>query len=222
MLAFVLLLFPTGHVRSRRWRLAGWFIGVVFTLATVWALIAATSQWARPFTSPFSQPGSPAGSPVPYLMTAFLISAALLVSVAAVVVRFAKSLGEERLQLKWCAMAALVLVVVFVASIWVNSAIVNVLQSLAFVGLWTAIAIAVLKYRLYDIDRLISRTLAYAIVTGVLAGRVRGPGAAGHPGAHAQVASCRGCVHAGSRRAVQLAAVAGAAGGGPAVQPGPL
>jgi hypothetical protein len=174
MLAFVLLLFPTGHVRSPRWRLAGWFIGVAFTLATVWALIAATSQWARPFTSPFSQPGSPAGSPAPYLMTAFLISAALLVSVAAVVVRFAKSSGEERLQLKWCAMAALVLVVVFVASIWVNSAIVNVLQSLAFLGLWTAIAIAVLKYRLYDIDRLISRTLAYAIVTGVLVGLYAG------------------------------------------------
>ena len=62
------------------------------------------------------------------------------------------------------------LVVVFAASIWVNSAAVNVLQSLAFSFLWTAIAIAVLKYRLYDIDRLISRTLAYAIVTGLLIG----------------------------------------------------
>jgi hypothetical protein len=174
VLAFVLLLFPTGHVRSRRWRLAGWFIGGVFTLATVWALIAATSQWAHPFTSPFNQPGSPAGSPAPYLVTAFLISAALLVSVAAVVVRFAKSSGEERLQLKWCAMAALVLIVVFVASIWVNSAIVNVLQSLAFVGLWMAIVIAVLKYRLYDIDRIISRTLGYAIVTGLLVGLYSG------------------------------------------------
>jgi len=113
VLAFVLLLFPTGHVRSRRWRLAGWFIAGAFTLATAWALIAATSQWAYPFTSPFSQPGGPAG---------------------------------------------------------LNSAIVNVLQTLAFVGLWTAIAIAVLKYRLYDIDQIISRTLAYAIVTGVLVG----------------------------------------------------
>jgi hypothetical protein len=66
--------------------------------------------------------------------------------------------------------AALVLVVVFVASTWLNSAAVNVLQSLAFVCLWTAIAVAVLKYRLYDIDRIISRTLAYAIVTGLLVG----------------------------------------------------
>jgi hypothetical protein len=85
-------------------------------------------------------------------------------------VRFAKSSGEERLQLKWCAAAALLLAVVFVASIWVNSAVVNVLESLAFLCLWTAIAFAVLKYRLYEIDRIISRTLAYAIVTGLLVG----------------------------------------------------
>ena len=170
MLAFVLLLFPTGHVRSRRWRRAGWFIGGAFTLANVWLVIAATRLWAHPFTSPFSQAGSPVGAPVLDLMTAFLISAALLVSVAALVVRFAKSSGEERLQLKWCASAALLLVIVFVASIWLNSAAVNVLQSLAFLCLWTAIAIAVLKYRLYDIDRIISRTLAYAIITGLLVG----------------------------------------------------
>jgi DNA integrity scanning protein DisA with diadenylate cyclase activity len=67
-----------------------------------------------------------------------------------------------------------VLVVVFVASIWVNSAVVNVLQSLAFLCLWTAIDIAVLKYRLYEVDKIISRTLAYAIVTGLLVGMYAG------------------------------------------------
>jgi hypothetical protein len=167
MLAFLFLLFPTGHVRSRRWRLAAWFVGGLLALGTVWLFIAATRLWAHPFPSSSQVAGLTA---LLFQMTGFLISAALLVSVAALVVRFAKSSGEERLQLKWCAAAALLLAVVFVASVWVNSAVVAVLQSLAFVGLFAAIAIAVLKYRLYDIDRIISRTLAYAIVTGLLVG----------------------------------------------------
>jgi hypothetical protein len=169
MLGFLFLLFPTGQLRSRRWRPAAWFAGVAFALAAVCILIAASSEWAHPFA--LSGPASSGGlAALFFLVGTLLISAALLVSVMALVVRFAKSSGEERLQLKWCAAAALVLVVVFVASIWVSSAAVNVLQSLAFVGLRTAIAIAVLKYRLYEIDRVISRTLAYAIVTGLLVG----------------------------------------------------
>jgi hypothetical protein len=173
MLAFLFLLFPTGFARSRRWHLAAWFVGGAFALTTVCAAIAASSQWADPFA--LSGQGSPNGLTTLFFLTAtFLISAALLVSVAALVVRFAKSSGEERLQLKWCAAAALLLVVVFVASIWVNSAALNVLQSVAFLCLWTAIATAILKYRLYEIDRIISRTLAYAIVTGLLIGLYAG------------------------------------------------
>ena len=169
MLAFLFLLFPTGHVRSPRWRPAAWFAGGAFALTTAWMLIAASRLWAHPFA--LYGPGSPGGlTALFFLMAEFLISAALLVSVAALVVRFAKSTGEEQLQLKWCAAAALLLAVVFVASIWTNSAVVNVLQSLALACLYTAIAIAVLKYRLYEIDRIISRTLAYAIVTGLLVG----------------------------------------------------
>ena len=172
-LAFLFLLFPTGQLRSRRWRRAAWFAGGAFALAAVGAVIAASSEWANPLA--LSGQGSPGGLTTLFFLTAaFLISAGLLVSVSALVVRFAKSAGEERLQLKWCATAALLLVVVFVASIWVNSAFVNVLQSVAFLCLWTAIATAVLKYRLYEIDRIISRTLAYAIVTGLLIGLYAG------------------------------------------------
>ena len=171
MLAFLFLLFPTGYMRSRRWRPAAWFTGGACALAALCMLIAATRSWAHPFT--LSGQASPGGLTL-YGIATVLISAALLVSVVAVVVRFAKSSGEERLQLKWCAAAALALAVVFVASIWVTSAALNVLQSVAFVGLWTAIAVAVLKYRLYDIDRVISRTLAYAIVTGLLVGAYAG------------------------------------------------
>jgi hypothetical protein len=169
MLGFFFLLFPTGQLRSRRWRPAAWFTGIALALTTVSLLIAASSEWAHPFVlSGQENSGGPTG--VFYGAATVLISAALLVSVAALVVRFAKSSGEERLQLKWCAAAALVLAVVFVASIWVNSAAVDILQSVAFVCLWTAVATAVLKYRLYEIDRIISRTVAYAIVTGLLVG----------------------------------------------------
>jgi hypothetical protein len=169
MLGFMFLLFPTGQLRSRRWRPAAWFAGVAFALATICMLVAASSKWTDPLA--LSGPQSPGGlTALFFLIGTVLISAALLVSVAALVVRFAKSSGDERLQLKWCAAASLVLAVVFVASIWVDSTVVNILQSVAFVGLWTAIAVAVLKYRLYDIDRIISRTVAYTIVTGLLVG----------------------------------------------------
>jgi hypothetical protein len=169
MLAFLFLLFPTGRLGSRRWRPAAWFVGAAFAVTAVSALIAATRTWAHPFS--LSGPTIPTGlTGVLVLVSIVPLSAALLVSVVAIVVRFAKSSGEERLQLKWCAAAALVLAVEFVVSVWVNSAVMNVLQSLAFLCLWTSIAIAVLKYRLYEIDRVVSRTLAYAIVTGLLLG----------------------------------------------------
>jgi hypothetical protein len=170
MLAFLFQLFPTGRPQSRRWRAAAWFAGGAFGLSTAVMITAATAVWAHPFAVETAQEASAGVPAFAFPLVSVLISAALLVSVAALVVRFARSRGEERLQLKWCAAAGAVLVAVFVTTIWVNSAVVNVLQSMGFVGLYTAIAAAVLKYRLYDIDRIISRTLGYAIVTGLLVG----------------------------------------------------
>jgi hypothetical protein len=176
-LAFILLLFPTGRLRSRRWRPAAWFVAAVFTLDEVSQVVRAGRLWADPL--------APLGDGwYPGLRTAILIlvPAALLVGAAAVAVRFAGSSGEERLQLKWFAMAALLVIAVIIPlalapqiglSPNVASRAVAVLKvafGLALVCVYAAIAIAVLKYRLYDIDRVISRTLAYAIVTGVLAG----------------------------------------------------
>jgi hypothetical protein len=171
MVAFVFLLFPTGRLRSRRWRPAAWFVGAVFTLSTAALMAGATREWAHPFVS-FDQLVNP---PV---LAAMIICfpAALVVSGSAIVMRFARSTGEERLQLKWFAAAAVLVVATFIALILTNSESVTaaVLNNLALLCLDAAIAIAVLKYRLYEIDRIISRTLAYTIVTGLLVGLYAG------------------------------------------------
>ena len=167
MVAFMFLLFPTGQLRSRRWRPAAWFAGAVFALSTATLMAGAAREWANPFAT-FGQLVSP---PVQAAMIIGLL-VALVVSGAAIVVRFARSAGEERLQLKWFAAAAVLVVATFVALILTNpdSVPAIILNNLAFLCLEVAIAIAVLKYRLYEIDRVISRTLAYAIMTGLLVG----------------------------------------------------
>jgi hypothetical protein len=176
-LAFILLLFPTGRLSSRRWRPAAWFVAAAFMLYTAAEVVRACRVWADPFTalSDGWYPGS-------HTAVLIVVPAALLVSAAAVVVRFAGSSGAERLQLKWFVSAAVLVVAAIIPlslapqiglSPAAESAALSALKvvfCLALVCWYAAMAIAILKYRLYDIDRVISRTLAYAIVTGVLAG----------------------------------------------------
>ena len=188
-LAFLFLLFPTGRLRSRRWRPAAWFAGGVFTLVAVAALVTATRHWLHPFAR--------AQNP-PLLAAVFwLVLAVLVVGVSAVVVRFARSAGDERLQLKWFAAAAVLVVATMIGSFPTNSVVVSVLNNLAFLCLWVAIAVAVLKYRLYEIDVVISKAVLYGslavFITAVYAGLVVGVGTL-----------------AGNRRSPLLAALAAA------------
>jgi hypothetical protein len=176
-LAFLFLLFPTGRLRSRRWRPAAWFVAAAFTLFTAAEVARACRLWADPYIAPSD--GWYLGSHTALLI---LVPAALLLGGAAVAVRFAGSSGEERLQLKWFVTAALLVVAAIISLALAPQiglsppaasaavAALKVVFGLALVGLYVAIAVAVLNHRLYDIDRVISRTLAYAIVTGVLAG----------------------------------------------------
>jgi signal transduction histidine kinase len=174
MLAFVFLLFPAGRLRSRRWRPAAWFVGGAFALIEVDLLVNAARFWPDPF-SPASHAADPLG-----LASVLTALAALVVGVVAVVVRFARSAGEERLQLKWFAAAALLVVTTFIASVLIDSVAVNVLNNLAFLCLWAAIGVAVLKYRLYEIDIVISKAVLYGslavFITAVYAGLVVGVG----------------------------------------------
>jgi signal transduction histidine kinase len=175
MLAFLLLLFPTGRLRSRRWRPAAWFVAGVYTSVGLALIVRATRFWAQPFAA------FPAGL-YPWVLHAILIlfPVTYVVSVVAVVVRFVLSSGEERLQLKWFAAAALLLVATTSLAIVTNSLAANVLQNLAFLCLYAAIGIAILKYRLYGIDVVISKAVLYGslavFITAVYAGLVVGVG----------------------------------------------
>jgi signal transduction histidine kinase len=192
LVAFLFLLFPTGRLRSRRWLPAGWFMGVAFGLGTLALLVGATRGWSHPFAA-FSQAVTPAG----LVVLLVLFPAALLVSLTAVVARFARSVGEERLQLKWFAAAAMLVVAAFITVILTNSVAGNVFLNLTVLCLDAAIAIAVLKYRLYEIDIVISKAVLYGslavFITAVYAALVVGVGTL-----------------AGNRRSPLLAALAAA------------
>ena len=174
MLAFVFLLFPTGRLRSRRWLPAAWFAGGALTLTSAVVAVYSARFWSRPFSTP-----AQAVTPVVTAVIIF-VCAVLVVSVAAVVVRFARSSGEERLQLKWFAAAALLVVATFILSVAINSVLTSALSNVAFLCLWVAVAIAVLKYRLYDIDVVISKAVLYGslavFITAVYVGVVVGIG----------------------------------------------
>ncbi len=152
-LAFIFLLFPTGHLRSRRWRPVAWLVGVVVANFLVFALVTATRSFSDPF-----KPSTNNGPPILFV----LFVAPLAASVVAVVVRFVGSVGEERLQLKWFATAAVLFFVTFV--IPSSGPVANVLTNLAGLFLLSAIGIAVLKYRLYEIDVVISKAVVYGVL----------------------------------------------------------
>jgi len=91
--------------------------------------------------------------------------------VASLVFRYRRAGTAERAQLKWLLYAGAVIVVAALASVLVASSnLQNAISTGAIALVPVAIGIAVMRYRLYDIDRVISRTVAYAIVTGLLAG----------------------------------------------------
>ena len=172
-LGFLFLLFPTGTLRSARWRPAAWFVGGGFALMLVGALVNATAIWSRPFTQSGDEPAV-VGTILVFLTTA------LAISVTAVIVRFTKSSGDERLQLKWFAAAAALVVITLFTTMLSDSVVASVLSNLAFLALWLAVGLAVLKYRLYGIDIVISRAVLYgslaAFITAVYVGLVVGVG----------------------------------------------
>jgi peptidoglycan/LPS O-acetylase OafA/YrhL len=166
------LLFPDGRPPSRRWWPVVW-AAIVDGLVQVMTVAVSDAN----FSNNFPKLRDPVTVVAP-LGTAYNQAEAvgllvLLAGGASVIVRFRRSGTEQRLQLKWFLYAsAVAAVVVFVSAQYTNDPLLE--WEIVFPLIPVAVGVAILKYRLYDIDRIISRTVGYAIVTGLLVGLYAG------------------------------------------------
>lgn len=158
ILPFLLLLFPTGELYSLRWRPVLWGAELSAAVLLLTAMIGSAIYWDRAFLE------GPTVSPLLEGVLNGAVYGILGMSALGVVsqlLRFRQARGEERQQLKWFVAATAIFVTVLVILQFRESPSLTPLFSLATLGLYGAIAIAVLKYRLYDIDIVINKALVF-------------------------------------------------------------
>jgi hypothetical protein len=180
---YLILLFPDGKLPSRRWRPLAWFSGLVMVLASLGITFAPGPLEGHPgVRNPFGLEGAP------WIATAgivilLLLPLCMLASALSLVLRYRRSWGEEREQIKWIAFAAsfvvLLYLITMVCSLFFPGAwgaagtplwlgLLQQASLLSFTAVPISVGFAVLKYRLYDIDVIINRTLVYGSLTATL------------------------------------------------------
>jgi signal transduction histidine kinase len=219
---FIPLLYPDGHLPSRRWAWVAVLGGLGATIGTIaFALTPGPLEGFPGERNPFGVEGATWIRTVgDDAMLLFLV--ALLGTVASLVVRVRRSRGDERQQLKWLALAIALLGVSFLIGVpyWTLSGTgtsLDLLENLVVLGLAgvpVAIGISILKYRLYDIDVVINKAVVYgtlaAFITIVYVAIVVGIGALVESGGNAVLSAVAAAVIAvafqpARRRAQRLA-----------------
>ncbi|MDP8901334.1 MAG: hypothetical protein M3N33_09390 [Actinomycetota bacterium] len=182
---YMILLFPDGRLPSRRWRPLAWLSGAVMVLASVAITVAPGPLPGYPgVRNPFGLEGHPmVTQALPGIIA--LLPVCILASAASLVWRYRHSGGEVRQQIKWVAFAAsfvgLAYGITLVGGLFLApealtteegplwmSLLQNVVL-MSYAGIPVAVGFAVLRYRLYDIDILVNRTLVYVTLTAALA-----------------------------------------------------
>lgn len=169
----LVLLFPTGDVISSRWRILVWAAFAAVPLVVIIPLLAPQPFADEPGFEAVSGPLS-AAAPAGVLtvisgLGGGLAVGALVGGVAQLFVRFRRGSAQVRLQLAWFFYAVVIAVLVLLVP-WPGRDRLPgwLLWSLAPLGIWTAVAVAILKHRLYDIDLVVNRTLVYGALTALL------------------------------------------------------
>ena len=183
---YLILLFPDGRLPSRRWRPLAWLSGAVMVLASVSVTTTPGPLPSHPRVS------NPLGLEVHSIAAQVLLGApallpiCILASAFSLVWRYRHSGGEVRLQIKWVAFAAslvgITITITLVGGLFVTPGAPDAEQGtplwlallqnavlISYAGVPIAVGFAVLRYRLYDIDLLINRTLVYGSLTVLLA-----------------------------------------------------
>jgi hypothetical protein len=175
-----LLLTPTGSLPSPRWR---WWAGLCVVAPVLY--LAVRALLPRPLSAPYQSVPSPFAVPslAGPLLTARAVTGVLtflpvVVAAASLVLRFRRARGTERLQLRWvavgAALTAVMTPVIVAAAVQQNDVVLAWMAGVWVVMLPLAVGAAVLRYRLYDLDRIINRTLSYGLLTVVLGGGYAG------------------------------------------------
>jgi signal transduction histidine kinase len=166
-LSALLLLMPDGHLASRRW----WPVPTAVAAGTVVASVAVAAS--PTFELGAAEPiDNPLALDIPAVIAAGVVGVILVIgglgaSLVAFVMRYRRSAGDERQQLRWVGVSLGFAVPLFVvgAFLWGVVPGAEVLPVLASLALPTGIAVAVLKYRLYEIDLVVNRALVYGVMT---------------------------------------------------------
>jgi hypothetical protein len=170
------LVFPTGHLSSARWRLAVWIgVGALVVSSAILAVVPGPITQVPFVQNPVGIPGLELSSPV--AGTAIFIPLLLAIALGAggLLHRFRAATGDARQQIKWLLLACsgVGLGLLLSGGEYVltgrQTKPFQIIVLVAALGIPVAAGLAILRYRLYEIDRIISRTVSYAVVTGVLA-----------------------------------------------------
>jgi hypothetical protein len=172
LLSFPFLLFPDGHLPSPRWRYVAWWVGLASLL---WSISFAFEghDYTDALGAHVPNPYTP-DSLVPFFdlmrnVVAGLFISAMVLCLVSLYVRFRGAGGMERAQIKWVFLAgAVTLGFLLLPGDHGGGGWIDVLMGFVLILIPISVCVAILRYHLYDIDRIISRTTSYAIVTGLL------------------------------------------------------
>lgn len=182
---FLLVLFPNGRFPSRRWRITAWLI-ILSSLAS--ALSSGFIPWPEgaavgPFENPFVLVEGPLATSISdyWAVPLSVVFVSIVAAAVSVLRRLRRARSVERQQLKWFTLGASFTGVLMVVNISYASVLVlgevpefvpqwvwDLANQVAYVALFGGIAIAIMRYRLYDVDLVIRRTLVYGILTAAL------------------------------------------------------